>query len=639
MHATGQVAHADLPADVDPAWLVRRLARLLPVDVRVRAVTPVPPAFDARFSALRRHYRYRVATAPSGAEPLRARDTLAWPHALDVDAVNAASALAARRARLRGVLQAPRGRDDRARAAAARLDTATPDGVVDGGGERRRVLPLDGAQPRRGAAGRRAGPPRRGVPGRAAAPGRAGRRRCRWRPRTGSRWSAVDYPPADELAARADVDPAGARRFRRVSEPDIPLYRCTPPTGRVAGVSTETDAALYGDKIVAVEPGGNERVADADRHGRPRQLFWTWTSPNMEFATIFVGVLAVEVFGLTFGQAVAAIVLGNVLAGVGARRAVGARAAGRGAADGAGPPRVRLPRQHPAVRADDDHVRLRVVRGQQRQRLVRAQLADRRVPGRCGWCRRARAGRGRPTSGTTWCRRSSGGRSRCWRWCSSSARWSCWRTPTPSFVPAGGGTGGLGGFLLTVGAVFGYTAGWTPYAADYTRYLPETVSRWATGLAAGVGNGLVVHRADDRRSGVGERGGPGRRHVGQPHHGLRRRAAGLAGRAHVDRDRHRRRGRERPQHLLGGDGVPDDGDPGAPEAGARVRGAGVRGGRVPHRARSARRRGGQLRELPPRDRLLDRAVARRDARRPVAAAWPHRRSSCSTTARTPTRPG
>ena len=93
VHATGQVAHADLPADVDPPWLVRRLARLLPLDVRVRAVTPVPAAFDARFSALRRHYRYRVTTAPYGAEPLRARDTLAWPYPLDVDAVNTASAL------------------------------------------------------------------------------------------------------------------------------------------------------------------------------------------------------------------------------------------------------------------------------------------------------------------------------------------------------------------------------------------------------------------------------------------------------------------------------------------------------------------------------------------------------------------
>ncbi|HEY0816039.1 MAG TPA: tRNA pseudouridine(38-40) synthase TruA [Pseudonocardia sp.] len=95
VHATGQVAHVDLPtsAATDPAWLVRRLARLLPSDVRVRAVAPVPAAFDARFSALRRHYRYRVATAPSGAEPLRARDTLTWPHPVDLEAVNAASAL------------------------------------------------------------------------------------------------------------------------------------------------------------------------------------------------------------------------------------------------------------------------------------------------------------------------------------------------------------------------------------------------------------------------------------------------------------------------------------------------------------------------------------------------------------------
>jgi tRNA pseudouridine38-40 synthase len=91
VHATGQVAHAELSAELDPAWLVRRLARLLPPDVRVRSVTPVPEEFDARFSALRRHYRYRVATTPYGAEPLRARDTLSWPHPLDLDAVRAAS--------------------------------------------------------------------------------------------------------------------------------------------------------------------------------------------------------------------------------------------------------------------------------------------------------------------------------------------------------------------------------------------------------------------------------------------------------------------------------------------------------------------------------------------------------------------
>ena len=93
VHATGQVAHADLPTDLDPTWLVSRLARLLPADVRVRAAYPVPAEFDARFGALRRHYRYRIATAAYGAEPLRARDTLSWPHRLDLDGVTAASRL------------------------------------------------------------------------------------------------------------------------------------------------------------------------------------------------------------------------------------------------------------------------------------------------------------------------------------------------------------------------------------------------------------------------------------------------------------------------------------------------------------------------------------------------------------------
>ena len=46
---------------------------------------------------------------------------------------------------------------------------------------------------------------------------------------------------------------------------------------------------VYGDKVVAVEPGGNEYIPESERHGRPLDLFWTWMSPNIEFATIFVG--------------------------------------------------------------------------------------------------------------------------------------------------------------------------------------------------------------------------------------------------------------------------------------------------------------------------------------------------------------
>lgn len=94
VHATGQVCHVDLPTEVwrrHEGTLLRRLARLLPGDVRVRAVTGVPGDFDARFSATFRRYEYRVTDVPWGAEPLRRHDTLAWSSRLDQAALNAAA--------------------------------------------------------------------------------------------------------------------------------------------------------------------------------------------------------------------------------------------------------------------------------------------------------------------------------------------------------------------------------------------------------------------------------------------------------------------------------------------------------------------------------------------------------------------
>lgn len=92
VHAEGQVAHCDLPvqADVLPR-LVRRLSRFLPADVRVKQMSVVPHEFSARFSALRRHYAYRLSTAPYGVDPLLARHVVAWKPGLDVEAMQAAS--------------------------------------------------------------------------------------------------------------------------------------------------------------------------------------------------------------------------------------------------------------------------------------------------------------------------------------------------------------------------------------------------------------------------------------------------------------------------------------------------------------------------------------------------------------------
>jgi tRNA pseudouridine38-40 synthase len=105
VHAEGQVAHVDVPADAvayayprsprdgEPEFLplVRRLGKFLPEDVRVLDAVRAPAGFDARFSALRRHYEYRLSTAPYGVEPQQARFVTPWPRPLDVDAMTAAS--------------------------------------------------------------------------------------------------------------------------------------------------------------------------------------------------------------------------------------------------------------------------------------------------------------------------------------------------------------------------------------------------------------------------------------------------------------------------------------------------------------------------------------------------------------------
>ncbi|MDR1214632.1 MAG: tRNA pseudouridine(38-40) synthase TruA [Propionibacteriaceae bacterium] len=81
VHALGQVCHVDLPATVVrhgrvlavadhlAAWL----GRALPDDIVLRALSAVPAAFDARFSALWRRYVYRLWDDPAAVDPRRRR--------------------------------------------------------------------------------------------------------------------------------------------------------------------------------------------------------------------------------------------------------------------------------------------------------------------------------------------------------------------------------------------------------------------------------------------------------------------------------------------------------------------------------------------------------------------------------------
>ncbi len=94
VHARGQVAHVDVAEEAWAALAPRaflRLNRLLPPDVRLRAIAVAAPGFDARFAALWRRYSYRVCDEEIQLDPLRRRDTLAHGVALNLDKMNQAA--------------------------------------------------------------------------------------------------------------------------------------------------------------------------------------------------------------------------------------------------------------------------------------------------------------------------------------------------------------------------------------------------------------------------------------------------------------------------------------------------------------------------------------------------------------------
>jgi len=72
----------------------------------------------------------------------------------------------------------------------------------------------------------------------------------------------------------------------------------------------------YGERVATVEPGGVEYIALKERHGKPLDLLFVWLSPNLEFATVFVGVIAIQLFGLNFWEAATAIIVGTALGSV-----------------------------------------------------------------------------------------------------------------------------------------------------------------------------------------------------------------------------------------------------------------------------------------------------------------------------------
>ncbi|HZZ47448.1 MAG TPA: cytosine permease [Pseudonocardia sp.] len=256
------------------------------------------------------------------------------------------------------------------------------------------------------------------------------------------------------------------------------------PPEHATGAGEPVRPGTYGDRLVAVEPGGIERISPEERHGRPLQLVWTWSSPNLEFATVFLGVLAVGVFQLPFWEAVLALLVGNALG-----------ALSHGVLSSRGP-RYGVPQM----------VQSRVAFGYRGNALPAGLNA---LAAGIGWFAV------NSVSGAFALSTLSGlpplgalgivvlvqvvvaffGHNLVQAFeryavvflavvfvivavvVLSRARLAV--PPASAPIP--------GGFLLTVGATFGYAAGWNPYAADFARYLPSMTSPRRTGWSAALG--------------------------------------------------------------------------------------------------------------------------------------------------------
>ncbi|MHA3722867.1 tRNA pseudouridine synthase A [Leucobacter sp. HY1910] len=100
VHARGQVAHIDVSCAQLQKWggdsrlRVRKLGGVLKrgaADIVIHGVTEAPAGFDARFSALRRRYEYRLRGEGVRKDPLATRFTADVPRPLDLAAMQRAS--------------------------------------------------------------------------------------------------------------------------------------------------------------------------------------------------------------------------------------------------------------------------------------------------------------------------------------------------------------------------------------------------------------------------------------------------------------------------------------------------------------------------------------------------------------------
>lgn len=249
-------------------------------------------------------------------------------------------------------------------------------------------------------------------------------------------------------------------------------------------VTAEVREGTYGSKVSAIEPGGAEFIPLDERHGNARGLFTTWMSPNLEFATVFVGMIAVLFFGLNVWQGILAVVLGSLLGSI-SHGLLGARGPFFGV------PQMVISRIPFGWRGNIVPSTLNAVLAALGWFAVNSVTAT--------FALTTLTGLALPASLVIVVAAQIAiaffGHNLIHAFHKAIFPFLVvafvlafiFVVPNANIAAADSGTGGIGGFLIAMGAAFGYASGWNPFASDYTRYLKPDVSKKAVALWSGGG--------------------------------------------------------------------------------------------------------------------------------------------------------
>ena len=233
----------------------------------------------------------------------------------------------------------------------------------------------------------------------------------------------------------------------------------------------------------AIETNDVAPIPAGERHGKPWHLFTVWSSPNLEFATVFVGALAI-IFGLDLWSGLLAVAVGNALAAIthgilstwGPEAGLPQMVLGRTAFGKLG---NLIPSGLSTLVAGIGWFAVNTVSGSLAlTSLAHWDLSVSLVVVILAQIAIAFVGHNLI---------------QVWERFTSYGLAVVWALVLIFVLPQGHYAGvassfNWASFTLAAGAAYGYTAGWTPFASDYTRYLPANSSKRALAWFAGLGN-------------------------------------------------------------------------------------------------------------------------------------------------------